>query len=111
MATNPQKRCFSDLEYTRIKKNPTIILGGDFMFHKIKTVKALPNYILEVIFENDELKYYDVKQLFEKWVIFENLKNVKGLFEQVKVDAGGYGISWNEELDLSCNELYSNGKK
>jgi len=81
------------------------------MFHKIKTVKALPNYILEVIFENDELKYYDVKQLFEKWVIFENLKNVKGLFEQVKVDAGGYGISWNEELDLSCNELYSNGKK
>ncbi len=81
------------------------------MFHKIKTVKALPNYILEVIFENDEIKYYDVKQLFEKWVIFENLKNVKGLFEQVKVDAGGYGISWNEELDLSCNELYSNGKK
>ena len=81
------------------------------MFHKIKTVKALPNYILEVIFENDELKYCDVKQLFEKWVIFENLKNVKGLFEQVKVDAGGYGISWNEELDLSCNELYSNGKK
>lgn len=81
------------------------------MFHKIKTVKALPNYMLEVIFENDEIKYYDVKQLFEKWVIFENLKNVKGLFEQVKVDAGGYGISWNEELDLSCNELYSNGKK
>lgn len=80
------------------------------MFHKLKSVKALPNYMLEVIFENDEIKYYDVKQLFEKWVIFENLKSVKGLFEQVKVDAGGYGISWNDELDLSCNELYSNGK-
>ena len=34
---------------------------------------------------------------------------IPGLFEQVKVDSGGYGISWNDELDLSCNELYYNG--
>lgn len=80
------------------------------MFHKLKAVKALPNYMLEIIFENNEIKYYDVKQLFDKWIIFENLKSVKGLFEQVKIDAGGYGISWNDELDLSCNELYTNGK-
>ncbi|MCC8073433.1 MAG: hypothetical protein LIO62_04840, partial [Clostridiales bacterium] len=22
---------------------------------------------------------------------------------------GGYGISWNDELDISCNELYEQG--
>ncbi len=30
--------------------------------------------------------------------------------EQVKVDAGVYGISWNDDIDLSCEELYQNGK-
>ena len=37
------------------------------------------------------------------------LSNVKGLFEQVQVDSGGYGISWNDDIDLSCNELWENG--
>ncbi len=31
------------------------------------------------------------------------------LFKNVKVDPGGYGISWNEELDLSEAELWING--
>ena len=35
---------------------------------------------------------------------------VSGLFAQVKVDAGGYGISWNDTLDLSCEELYMRGQ-
>jgi hypothetical protein len=29
--------------------------------------------------------------------------------EQVRVDTGGFGISWNDEIDLSCDELYDNG--
>ena len=27
----------------------------------------------------------------------------------VLVDVGGYGIIWNDELDLSCDELWDNG--
>ena len=79
------------------------------MFCKIKSVKSLENYILEIVFENDTIKYYDVSSLFEKWTIFKKLKIIKGLFEQVKVDKGGYGIYWNDEIDLSCNELWENG--
>ncbi len=79
------------------------------MFHKVKSVNALQNFILEITFEDNSIKYYDVKPLFNKWIIFKNLKDINGLFQQVKVDVGGYGISWNDELDLSCNELYSNG--
>ncbi len=37
------------------------------------------------------------------------LNYVPGLFKQVKVDVGGYGIIWNDELDLECNELYFEG--
>lgn len=79
------------------------------MFHKVKRVKSLDNYILEIVFENNIIKYYDVSNLFEKWSVFKKLKTVDGLFNQVKVDTNGYGISWNEEIDLSCNELWENG--
>ncbi len=76
------------------------------MFHKVKTVQPLPNYLLMVIFENGETRQYDVKPLFDKWETFRDLANVKGLFEQVQVDAGGFGIQWNDDIDLSCDELY-----
>ena len=80
------------------------------MFHKVIAIETLEKYRLLVTFESGEIKCYDMEPLFEKWIPFQSLKEIQGLFEQVKVDAGGYGISWNDELDLSCNELYFNGK-
>ena len=80
------------------------------MFHKVDRVKIVKHYILEIMFEDGTIKYYDVSKLFEKWNIFRKFLNEEGLFEQVKVDKGGYGISWNDEIDLSCNELWENGK-
>lgn len=79
------------------------------MFHKVKSLKIISKYELEITFENDQIKYYDVSKIFEKWKIFEDLKNIDGLFEQVKVDNGGYGISWNDEIDLECEELWEHG--
>lgn len=79
------------------------------MFHKVKSVKSLENYILEIVFQNNIIKYYDVSNLFEKWNVFKNLETINGLFNQVKVDKGGYGVSWNEDIDLSCDELWENG--
>ena len=79
------------------------------MFHKVKAVTPLPRYMLAVVFENGEQKRYDVKPLFEKWEAFQALAQITGLFDQVRVDSGGYGISWNSDIDLSCDELYFNG--
>ena len=76
------------------------------MFHKIASVSPLPQYKLSVLFENGERRSYDVAPLFERWDAFRALESVRGLFEQVRVDAGGYGVSWNDELDLSGEELY-----
>ena len=28
-----------------------------------------------------------------------------------KVDVGGYGIIWNDDIDISCDELFENGKQ
>lgn len=63
-----------------------------------------------MIYFNEEVKEYNVGHLFDINYDFKILSNITGLFEQVKIDAGGYGISWNDDLDLSCNELYFNGK-
>lgn len=79
------------------------------MFHKVQKVKALPNFLEKVDFINGICKYYDVKPLLEIWQPFKALKYTNGLFNLVKVDVGGYGISWNDDLDLSCDELWENG--
>ncbi len=79
------------------------------MFYNVETVKPLPEFGLLVTFVCGETKKYNVKPLLDLWKPFQALAEEKGLFEQVQVDVGGYGIIWNDEIDLSCNELYENG--
>lgn len=76
---------------------------------KINKVKAKNNYILYCEFNNGIEKIYDVKPLMDKYKSFEELNNIE-LFNKVKVDIGGYGISWNEKLDIAAEELWDNGK-
>ena len=78
------------------------------MFHKVKSVIPQANFILLVEFQNGQKKKYDVKPLLEKWDSFRDLKN-DILFQLVKVDVGGYGLVWNEYIDLACEELWENG--
>jgi hypothetical protein len=78
------------------------------MFHKVKNVVPLDNLVLLVEFQNGQKKKYDVKPLMGKWGVFRDLKNGT-LFRLVKVDTGGYGVVWNEYIDLACDELWDNG--
>ena len=79
------------------------------MFHKIKNVFALPEYKLSVQFSEGVTKIYDVKPLFKKIPVLAELKEDPAEFACVSVDVGGYGIVWNDDLDLSCDELWENG--
>ena len=86
------------------------------MFYKVKEVQALPDYILQVYFVNGIVKNYDVlvhagvgRKVADQ-TAFKALQELPGLYKLVKVDVGGYGISWNDDLDLSCNELYNGGE-
>ncbi len=78
------------------------------MFHKVKNVYSLPDYRLSVQFAEGCTKIYDVKPLFEQITAFKELTDIH-LFSDVTVDVGGYGIVWNDDLDLSCDELWENG--
>ena len=79
------------------------------LFHKIKTVATLPEYMLSVQFAEGITKVYDVKPLFSKIPAFKPLLNDFTLFADVTVDVGGCGIVWNDDIDLSCDELWENG--
>ncbi len=79
------------------------------MFHKIKSVSALPDFRLSVQFSEGVTKVYDMKPLFEKLPVFRQLMDNAAEFACVSVDVGGYGIVWNDDLDLSCDELWENG--
>ena len=80
------------------------------MFHKVKSVFPLDDYKLLVQFCVGVTKAYDVKPLFEWKDVFKTLKE-NNLFYDVVVDAGGYGVSWNDNVDLSCDELWENGQE
>ena len=77
-------------------------------YPNIIKIKVLEDYILKVFFDNEEIKIYDFKPNF-KYEIFSQLKDYS-IFKNVVVDVGGYGISWNDDCDLSEYELYLNGK-
>ena len=73
------------------------------MFHKVKSAAPLSDFKLSVQFSEGVTKLYDVKPLFERISAFRYLKDNPSEFDCVSVDVGGYGIVWNDDLDLSCD--------
>lgn len=91
-----------------LKNNPSILENQKMVFHKVKEVTPLEDYILEIKFIEGCTKKYDIKPLFDELPYFTDLKD-NDLFSKVYVSGGGYGIIWNDVLDLDCNELWNNG--
>ena len=79
------------------------------MFHRAKSVKTLPEYVLLVSFTDGADRLYDMKKLFEQYPIYRSFEDIPGLFGVARVDTGGYGIVWNEEIDIDAEEIYVNG--
>ena len=79
------------------------------MTHRIKSVQPLENFVLLAVFQNGVEKKYDIDRLYPVFPQFKAFENVPELFNQVKVDAGGYGVSWNDELDLDAEDIWEDG--
>jgi hypothetical protein len=61
-----------------------------------------------VHFANGVDKIYDCRPILSRPQF--HLLNTPAFFRSVRVDPGGYGISWNDDIDLSEYELWTNGK-
>ena len=76
---------------------------------KMIDVKPIDDMNLIVYFDGGVIKKYDVKKLFSRFPIFKELQDNK-LFELVKIDIGGFGLVWNDNIDLSYYEIWDNGE-
>jgi len=77
-------------------------------YPKITNVKSGLGKTLNVKFENGITKRYDCKPLLEREA-FYLLKN-DAIFRCVHADSHGYGVIWNDDIDLAESELWLNGK-
>ena len=76
---------------------------------RVQSVQPLKDRRLLVKFVNGVEKIYDCNPLLHL-EMFQLLRN-EAFFKSVRVDLGGYGISWNDDVDLSEYELWVNGKE
>jgi hypothetical protein len=76
------------------------------MYLSVITVKPLKDYEIELTFENNEIKIFDVKNYLETG-IFKKLKDKK-LFNQVKISFDS--IEWPGGIDLDPEILYKKSK-
>ena len=77
------------------------------MFHRATELKFGSGTELRISFETGEIKRYDVSQLFVKYPQMEALKD-RNVFTSGKL-FGGYGIIWNDDLDLEAETVYEDG--
>lgn len=79
------------------------------MFYpQLVSVSVLEDYALLVEFTNQEYRKYDVRPLLSL-PMFAPLQNL-ALFRSFRIEAGGHGLVWSEEVDVSEYELWSRGE-
>jgi len=77
-------------------------------FPRIQSVKVFRQYLISVLFRNGIVKVYDCKKLLTKSA-FKPLTD-QTLFMQAHADPHGYGVIWNDEIDLAESEIWINGE-
>lgn len=73
----------------------------------IKYIEPLSDYRLFVIFDNGVIKVYSLKERLQT-PAFQPLQD-ETLFNTAKIASGGYGVIWNDTIDLSEYELWMKG--
>ncbi len=76
-------------------------------YPSVKSAKAIDERTMLVEFSDNEIRKYDITPLLNR-KMFEPLKN-PAFFRNFRVDTGGYGIIWNEDIDISEYELRIHG--
>ena len=77
---------------------------------KIEDIVPLQNYSLLVFFRDGTIKKCNIKDFFSKNKALETFLSInKDMFQYVKIQPGGYGICWEENMLISDSELYDSG--
>lgn len=76
------------------------------MIPRIKSVKPLKKYILQLVFDDGKIGFYDMEEDMNTLKGYDDLRHIHGLFEQVKLDESRTCVFWNDYIDLPSDTLY-----
>ena len=76
-------------------------------YPRVVSAQALAGTRLKITFSNGHTRIYDCTPLLsqEAFVLLRD----EALFRAVRPDPHGYGVVWNDEIDLAESELWING--
>ena len=80
------------------------------MIQRIKSIQAMPNYVLSVVFDDGRHVLYDVKEDMNL-PGYNVLRDIAGLFQQVQLDKSRTCVYWNDDVDLPSDTIYEYGKE
>ena len=80
-----------------------------YMIERIKSIKPLPDFTLDVSFDDGRRVIYDVKEDMGL-PGYSALRDVFGLFSQVQVDESRTCVFWNDYIDLPSHAIYEYGR-
>ena len=80
------------------------------MIPRIKSVKPVGQFFLEVVFDDGKKCIYNVEEDINQIKSYEDLRDIPGLFQQVRLDTSRTCVYWNDSIDLPSDTIYEYGK-
>lgn len=75
---------------------------------KIVRIEVADNFQIIAVFSDGSVKKFDFKPLLKEKQYVE-LNNLS-FFQMAKIDAGGYGVSWSDMIDIDSNDIWVAGE-
>ncbi|MCQ2116581.1 MAG: DUF2442 domain-containing protein [Bacteroidales bacterium] len=79
------------------------------MIPRIKSIRPLQDYMLQVCFDNGVTVLYDVKDDIRTLNDFKVLETEYGLFQNAQLDSSRTCIFWNDRVDLASDTILEYG--
>lgn len=79
------------------------------MIQRISSIQPMPDYTLLVAFDDGKRVIYDVKEDMRDLPGYGALRDIHGLFQQVRLDESRTCVYWNDEIDLPSDAIYEYG--
>ncbi len=80
------------------------------MIPRIKSVKPMNNFVLQVVFDDGKDVLYNVRDDIDTIPSYQDLKTIPGLFNQVQLDPSRTCVFWNDMIDLASDTIYEYGE-
>lgn len=80
------------------------------MDYRIKYIKPLEDCVLEAIFFNGDVKFFDLKKIMVTYYQYKVFKSNPALFQKCKLTNDGNTIYWADGLDLDSQSIWIDGE-